>query len=371
MIFLISFLNKSSNYKMKPKLTYKNPAHSFKSNSNNSKRSRRNANKINNTKQAYVKSRRSMQKKLNKKISRIGNLRVYRPVCLKKEIRDSLNQGKHVVFAGGKITDIPDKVQGITVEKFHVNELKIIDSNDGFCIVDKEGNVVATKVERKIALSQRPTGLFPSLERCLEFAATNFTRGIQRIVGVHTPDGKKEAYFCRGFKPFRNKKGIDEKWGEKETQSTGLVKKIKSLITHCDKLMKRYTHPVHLNGFSQCEMGFMDSFDAEGRILASIAVGTGSYLNVHKDDDAFLSVITSIADKKSGVYDMNADVVTYFCFPDQGYAVALRAGDILIFNSANELHCSSSNTSKFIDETVFNCSIYLKTNVLSGNDNSE
>lgn len=154
---------------------------------------------------------------------------------------------------------------------------------------------------------------------------------------------------------------------KKDTKSPDMIKIIKSLVTFCDRKMRGHTHPVHLDGYQKCE-GILESLEMDKNILASIAVGCSAYLNAHKDDDAFLSVNTSHAKEKCH-YLPNSEIVTYFCFPEQGYVIALRAGDILIFNSANELHCSSSLTSDFIDETVFNCSMYLKTNVLAGNNN--
>lgn len=352
----------------KVKLTYLNPAHAFKSNSNNSQRSKRNADLINNTENKEVKKSRSLMKRLNRKRTMLAKLKPYKPVELKKEIREALNNKEHVIFAGGQLEDIPDDVQGVKVRKFHVNDLIIIDSNEGFRIVDEELNVVATKVPREEALEKRPHGLWKALKKCLDFATCNFTRGIKRLVGVHSAGEDKEAYFCRGYTAYRNKKGIYEKWGREATKCPKAVKKIQASITHCDDLLQKYTDPSHLQGFKDCEKGLLESLRTNENILASIAVGCGSYLNAHKDDDAFLSVITSQAEEIDH-YELDADIVTYFCFPDQGYAVALRAGDVLIFNSANVLHCSSSNTSKFIGQTVFNCSIYLKTNVLAGNNN--
>lgn len=350
----------------KIKFTYKNPAHAFKSNSNNSKRSRKNAEKINNTKYEKI-NKRSKFRRNRKKTKKLAKLTTYPPEDVKPEIKLALENNKHVVFAGGELDDIPDHVQKVKVTKFHVTDLKIIDSNEGFRVVDKEGNVVATKVAREEALKDAPSGMFAALYKCLQNACENFTRGITRIVGLHSADGDKEAYFCRGFSTYRNKKGVYDKWNEKDTKSKDMVKKIKSLITFCDRKMRGHTHPVHLEGYEEIE-GIMDSQRMGKNILASIAVGCGAYLNAHKDDDAFLSVITSHAEKECH-YLPESKIVTYFCFPEQGYAIALRAGDILIFNSANELHCSSSLTSDFIEETVFNCSMYLKTNVLAGNNN--
>ena len=176
------------------------------------------------------------------------------------------------------------------------NDFYIIDSNEGFGIFNDEGNVVATKVPREKALEKWPHGIWGgALKKCLEFATCNFTRGIKRLVGVHSTGEDKEAYFCRGYTAYHNKKGIYEKWGREATKCPKAVKKIQASITHCDDLLQKYTDPSHLQGFKDCEKGLLESLRTNENILTSIAVGCGSYLNAHKDDDAFLSVITSQA----------------------------------------------------------------------------
>ncbi len=67
---------------------------------------------------------------------------------------------------------------------------------------------------------------------------------------------------------------------------------------------------------------------------------------------------------------MDADVCNYFTFAEQGIAVVLRPGDMLIFNPLYH-HCLSSRT--LVDESVdvFCLSLYRKTAVVVGkNDNS-
>ena len=66
---------------------------------------------------------------------------------------------------------------------------------------------------------------------------------------------------------------------------------------------------------------------------------------------------------------MDADVSNYFTFAEQGIAVALRPGDMLIFNRLYH-HCLSSRTSDFQSVDVFCLSLYLKTAVVGKNDNS-
>ena len=352
------------------------------SKSDNSKRSRENAKSINNPNISFDKK--NSKKRYFKKCKKLRlTLKHYHPSPLKQSIRDALDNKEPVIFAGGDLSEIPNQIQGKKVTTFSVNQLKIIDDNDGFTLHNEEGYVIATKVPREKATKDRPKGVFKALNNVLKKADPKFKRGGKRLVGVKNKDGGGEAYFCRGLTPCRNKKGNYEKWTEHEKKCQGVVEKIKKMIRFHDAKMKEYTHPIHMKGFESAgKKGLVDyaktcdpDEDPEklinkGQVLVSVAVGVGSYLNAHKDDDAFLSVISSYAEDDIH-YEKDAEIVTYFCFPDQGSAIALRAGDILIFNSADELHCSSSNSKFFSNETVFNCSMYLKTNVLAGNNNDE
>jgi ectoine hydroxylase-related dioxygenase (phytanoyl-CoA dioxygenase family) len=68
-------------------------------------------------------------------------------------------------------------------------------------------------------------------------------------------------------------------------------------------------------------------------------------------------------------YKMDADVSNYFFFAEQGITVALRPGDMLIFNPKYH-HCLSSRTSAYENEDVFSLSLYLKSAAVGKNNNT-
>jgi hypothetical protein len=68
-------------------------------------------------------------------------------------------------------------------------------------------------------------------------------------------------------------------------------------------------------------------------------------------------------------YELNAKVCNYFMLAEQGVAVALRPGDILLFNPVYE-HCLLSSTSAYEMKDVLSLSMYLKTAIVGKNDNS-
>jgi hypothetical protein len=66
-------------------------------------------------------------------------------------------------------------------------------------------------------------------------------------------------------------------------------------------------------------------------------------------------------------YQVDDRILCYFAFPRIGTAVALWPGDILLFNP-QELHSISSHCKS--GDKIFCISSYLKTGVVSLNDNS-
>jgi hypothetical protein len=94
-------------------------------------------------------------------------------------------------------------------------------------------------------------------------------------------------------------------------------------------------------------------------------------LNTHTDEDFFYSVTTvpSAYGLREDIdrYQIDVEVCNYFTFPEQGIAVALRPGDILLFNPQYQ-HCISSRTSIYETEDVFCVSLYLKSAVVGKND---
>ena len=91
------------------------------------------------------------------------------------------------------------------------------------------------------------------------------------------------------------------------------------------------------------------------------------------DEDFFYS-LTTIASKHGlqldiDRYSMDAEVCNYFTFAEQGIAVALRPGDMLIFNPMYH-HCLSSRTHLYETKDVFCLLLYLKTAIVGKNDNS-
>jgi hypothetical protein len=108
-------------------------------------------------------------------------------------------------------------------------------------------------------------------------------------------------------------------------------------------------------------------------LYGSLASGKNHYLNSHIDEDFFysLTMVASTYGLRHDIdrYSMDAVPSNYFTFAEQGIAVALRPGDMLLFNPQYH-HCISSRTSSYESEDIFCLSLYLKSAIVGKNDNS-
>ena len=101
---------------------------------------------------------------------------------------------------------------------------------------------------------------------------------------------------------------------------------------------------------------------------AAISAASNCHSAAHTDHDFFASILQVVADTEELEYKLESDVITHFCFPTHGLTVALRNGDMLLFNPLIP-HCCAKQEKKCENVNVFVNSFYLKTNVVGLNDN--
>jgi hypothetical protein len=197
------------------------------------------------------------------------------------------------------------------------------------------------------------------------------TRGKARIP---VAEGKGK-YTTVGLKPNRGRTGITKSWPDKlsETDRCNVV----SLMNTIEELAKGYLPSDALRGIEKARLvgnwQKIKTGASPPNIWSSLAIALNYYLNVHTDQDFFYSLLTVAS--KHGLredidqYSMNTEICNYFVFPEQGRAVALRPGDMLLFNPKYQ-HCLSSRTSFYENKDVFSLSLYLKSGVVGKNNNS-
>jgi hypothetical protein len=162
--------------------------------------------------------------------------------------------------------------------------------------------------------------------------------------------------------------------------SEPLMGAILGMMTQVEHVSSKFIDTDVLRGFEEAkkvvEIGAMPHAEESKHkptIWASLSCGRNHILNAHRDDDFFLSATMVLnreaLDKKRKSLKMDVEICSYFVFPGQGKAVALRPGDILLFNP-NMMHCISSRTVAYKEKDVYCISFYLKTSVVGKNDNS-
>ena len=139
-------------------------------------------------------------------------------------------------------------------------------------------------------------------------------------------------------------------------------------MTQVQFLLQKYVDSDFIR--AHCEMmdelmvpGFKSAENnEETNILTNIALGMNVYLPLHRDEDAFLSATMIFDEEKS-----DNEVLAYFCFAELGFAVAMRHGDVLIFDPL-EPHCISSRA---VERDIYCMSFYIKSKLVGGNDNEK
>ena len=107
--------------------------------------------------------------------------------------------------------------------------------------------------------------------------------------------------------------------------------------------------------------------------MPSASFGSNNLLPLHTDQYMFLSVVHvhALSDVSfvngNSCYEMSSKVSKYFTF-DDGESVAMRSGDILVFNPTIP-HCVSSTTNGYQDDDVFCISHYFKSLIAGRNNN--
>lgn len=194
---------------------------------------------------------------------------------------------------------------------------------------------------------------------------------------LHECDAKDKMYVCPGVKVNQGRKGcISERPTKIDADDWNLLVR---MIQSMESLTRPYIESQNLKGLSRAnnvarwkvvsrereQDEECNEDDLHPHIWQQAAFGRNIALNSHTDDDFFLSCMTVLWSRKD--YPLkDCPVVQYFVFPEDGIAVALRPGDVLLFNP-RVAHCSSSRC-HFEDDIVLG-SFYLKSSLVGGNNN--
>jgi hypothetical protein len=187
-------------------------------------------------------------------------------------------------------------------------------------------------------------------------------RGNDRIVLL-------EESSCRysnvGMKPNRSSVGVSLFFPKKLAPIS--LRTINKVMRNVEETAIQYVESQLLRAYMNTKKEGQWDGASKNQIWTAMASSRNCVLSSHTDHDFFLGVVFVHSKPVAATYELSDSVIAYFVFPTVGVAVALRPGDMLIFNP--QVYHSISTRNRF-DVDVFACSTYLKTANVGLNDNS-
>ena len=249
------------------------------------------------------------------------------------------------------------------------NDFQVIDTMTGASFIGKNGDFVFTLIPRAISLlNSHKTNLL--IELLNVFNDHYKTTLISGKVIVPLLEDNSSKYFTLGSYPERSRTGMGFKNPER-VNPIHFWYVIKH-VNECQHAVEQFIPTNLLRGVSiATKMGQWKTISKNSSIWPSISVGRNHYLNSHKDKDSFLSLSTTQSLPSNGVsYVINEAIVQYFVFPEIGLSVALRPGDLMLFNPLL-YHSLSSKTEYAKELDIYSMSLYLKTAIVGENNNTQ
>ena len=415
-----------SKHKKKVEEQAKACSKAFKSINNTSKRSR----KIQHVTTPAVQKCQKLSSSGNELLTN-SDIRNVIPVNTQQRVAFGKMQGEHnkeKIFFSGKKSGLEENVS----ETENSVYIRVVDNEELFTIVDvkdgaicwEEGSLVYALVPRELAIAGQSYHYLMNAFETIEYANPpgKTCRGKEKTIGFETDDdsSRKANYDCVGLKANRNARGLvyaklegftgtkhETKLEKNAKRCTNLCRKVLplSISQSLNKALKEvnFKLPPKNNKQQDPSEKKADKPSQSGLIhnyFLSSALGRGTYLELHTDDDAYFSgtsayrhfdIIISENNPRYSKINFYAPILKYFCF-EVGHAVALRTGDVLFFNT-QYAHCISTNTeacskgdeeinvseknknassadNKYSKTDVFCLSHYMKTLIAAGNDNS-
>ena len=275
--------------------------------------------------------------------------------------------GRDVYFLGSD--DRPKSIdEGAISLKVEDSMTIVEDVNNGARCVDAYGRLIFVLLPRQVAMNAHNTDENPFVLKELETLMKKRNYDNRRGKAKRpVPDNGKFPYMTVGKYPYRNRKGL----GERDLGEFEGLDRLVSLMNSIERASLGYIDTATIRGMKsvmrQSKVQGIEGRKTSGKncLYPSLAVVRNSFLPHHVDDDFAYSVVSTVVD---GSIRKEDPVIKYFVFGEYGVAVALRPGDILIFN-ALVYHSISSCTTIANSMNVFSLSLYTKTMVVAGNNN--
>ena len=203
-----------------------------------------------------------------------------------------------------------------------------------------------------------------------QFQKKSLTRGKDKVIfGSH-------KYVCLGVQPLRAKAEVStfSHHASKMHPCTWnlIVQNVKCAESVAASYLptqeiSRMFHSKQLNQFpclQEMQNSPSNSPPYQCKMYGALAFGLNVHLSCHSDEDFNYSI--SFVMKEGHTCSRKDRIMSYFCFPSIGTAVAMRPGDLIIFDPTLP-HCISSRCNN--NDNIYCISLYLKTRVVGLNNN--
>jgi hypothetical protein len=244
--------------------------------------------------------------------------------------------------------------------------LQVVDDVKGCRMFEDFASIIVTLVPRDFLLYHTGKNAMKDYKAIESIILQN-----KKTVRGNKRKGLSLEYATIGAHVKRGGYGISVKFGA--GKNLDVYKHFETMVNRIETIATSYLPPMIMKFAKKAKeaVGCDKSLNVKTKSVWSSAAMTWNYVSAaHTDNDCFVCAITVLVDAKSHEYGKNDDIAVYFCLPECGKAIGLRPGDVLCFNPLY-YHCVSKRTKAYEKRKVFLCSFYMKTGVISGNDNRE
>lgn len=204
-----------------------------------------------------------------------------------------------------------------------------------------------------------------AMEESIRPASNAGRRGIFREPKAESEVlGGRSSFVTVGKYPERSGRGCQE-----SNLPAAVKSRVENLVNFIYTVGAEYlpTEDIRAIDKIMLKTGKKGIFDSLHSIYPSISVGRNMVLPSHWDEDFFYGMTFVLADQQLSFDDVG---LKHFVFPEYGVSVAMRNGDLLLFNP-QVFHSVSMCTPYSRNKIVYSCSLYMKTKLISGNDNRQ
>jgi hypothetical protein len=304
------------------------------------------------------------------------------PPSIQEQLLSTSDIDNHiVVFDGGDAGNPPIRPpDGVTWHAISVLDGKHIyvqdefDPKKGLTFAPVNGVRPFIRLPRQHSLNiVRRKGMnkiFSALEACSKLKKTSLVRSDRkRIFGDY---GERVMATCAGVLVSRNSREVLDYAPFMENLPREHWRVLMSLMRCAEYAFEEIaehqviSHIVHAKKVVPFKtMNMPGSTQSQLKYYGGLAFGCNLFLRCHTDADFTMSM-AQVHLKHKDQYELDDDIVVFFCFPTLGVAVPLRPGDFLLFN-AQIPHCVSSRCKH--SDKIMVLSMYLKASVVGMNDN--